>query len=280
MIAWRRYESALRRVIDSSRDPLVHFVLLTVLIFAAHRAFAPSEGAEHVIVIPAALRDDLARELETTDTPRPTGRDIDSALERWKREEVMHQEALRLGLDQNDSTIRKHLVAKARELYRKREAAPKPTRAELQTWLDAHRASYLTRESYDFEFVLVDTSTSQKEPDVVARALKDRLVAGEEVLRTRLEKQSFKQIAQRFTPKFATELIRSRDWRALSSPQGWCVARLTARHGGELPEMGKLRPTLVRDWQRANKGKLSDRALEVVAKDYVFVDDGAPSPAG
>ena len=95
-----------------------------------------------------------------------------------------------------------------------------------------------------------------------------------------MDKQSFKEIARRFTPKFASQLIRTQKWQALSTPEGWFVARMTGRHGGTLPSLAEIRPSLVRDWRRANQGKLSDYAIEQVARDYVFVEDGVASPGG
>ena len=97
---------------------------------------------------------------------------------------------------------------------------------------------------------------------------------------TRFEQRTFKELARRFSPKFATLLIRSSDWQALASDDAWYVVRLVGKSGGDLPPLSELAPRLTLDWQRANRGSLSERALQRIRKDYVFVDGDATGPRG
>jgi hypothetical protein len=211
----------------------------------------------------------------------PDGASDDTVqLEKWKVEEVMYREALRLGLDENDATIRKHLIEETRQLLVEAGTSPEPSKAELDAWLARHRTSYLTPERYDYQHLVSGDAPGIADEEAQRRALElsQRMSEGSPAEAELVEGQTFKQIARRFTPKFATELIRRQDWQALKAPDGWHVVRLVRRTGGVLPPRRELEPRLISDFRRANRGQASERALERLSREYLFVD--APSPAG
>ena len=91
------------------KQPLLWFSLIGALLFLADSRL--KEERSEIIVTPT-LRDRLAN-LWTTQTGLIASEaEINSLLENWLKEEVLYREALRLGLDQEDTIVRRHLVQK------------------------------------------------------------------------------------------------------------------------------------------------------------------------
>ena len=82
------------------------------------------------------------------------------------REEVLYREALKLGLDRNDTVVRRRLQQKM-EFVGDELAAGEPDEAGLQAYLAAHRDRFREPERWSFRQVLVaseaDDGTSRAE---------------------------------------------------------------------------------------------------------------------
>ena len=89
------------------KEPLVWFVLIGGLLFAADRYQGPAP-----IVIDEAVKTQIANLWQTQMGVSPTEKELDSLVHNWVREEIFFREALRLGLDSEDTIIRRRLVQK------------------------------------------------------------------------------------------------------------------------------------------------------------------------
>src|SRR5262245_48859707 len=101
-------KSRLKRL---SREPVVHFFVIGVLLFVVHRAVA---GNPRVILVSQGVEAELGRRFQDHNHRPPTPAELETALREWKYEEVLYREALREGLDQDDATVRKVLADKLR----------------------------------------------------------------------------------------------------------------------------------------------------------------------
>ena len=89
------------------KEPLIWFVLIGALLFAVDRFRAPD-----AIVVNDAVRNQIATLWETQMGAKPSDDELDSLVQDWVREEVFFREALRLGLDSQDTIVRRRLVQK------------------------------------------------------------------------------------------------------------------------------------------------------------------------
>jgi hypothetical protein len=98
-----------------AREPLVHFLILGGLLFAAWSWLAPDETAgsgEAVIVVDQARLDHLETLWTAQWKREPSPEDVAAIIDRHLRQEVFYREALRMGLDHDDQIIRNRLAQK------------------------------------------------------------------------------------------------------------------------------------------------------------------------
>jgi hypothetical protein len=98
-----------------AREPLVHFLVLGGLLFAAWAWVAPQQTAgsgDDVIVVDQARLDHLKTLWKAQWKRDPAPQDVAAIIDRHVRQEVFYREALRMGLDQDDEIIRTRLAQK------------------------------------------------------------------------------------------------------------------------------------------------------------------------
>jgi len=95
------------------RHPLLHFFILGGLIYAAVDAWPTSAPDRQPVVFSATRVQMLRNELEGSLGHTPTRVQLEDALEREIEEELLFQEALRLGLHRGDSSVRGRVIESA-----------------------------------------------------------------------------------------------------------------------------------------------------------------------
>ncbi len=126
------------------REPLVHFLLLGSLLFGVWAALGPEPPIERRIVVDNA---DVARMVSVWQRQwrrPPTARELEGLIESHIREEILYREALSLGLDRDDSIVRRRLNQKMEFLAEDLATQSEPTTAELQAFLESHPERFRT----------------------------------------------------------------------------------------------------------------------------------------
>lgn len=123
------------------REPVVHFVLLGLLIWLLDGL--AGEGADAEIVV---TEGDVARiaalwERQWRRPPTPT--ELRTLVEDRVREEILYREALRLGLDEDDTVIRRRLAQKIAFVSEDRAVPAAPPEAELADYFATHAERYV-----------------------------------------------------------------------------------------------------------------------------------------
>ena len=136
------------------KEPLFHFLLFALLIFAYFGLFPSSDNGEaelREIVIGQhqiqRLRDNW---MQSWRRP-PSDEQLSNLIESAVREEIYYREGLLLGLDKNDSVVRNRMVQKMRFLHS--EELPEPTQADLLNWLKQNASNYSSEPLYSFQQV-------------------------------------------------------------------------------------------------------------------------------
>jgi peptidyl-prolyl cis-trans isomerase C len=121
------------------REPLVHFLLLGALLFAGYAYFdRGSGGIEPSKQIQLSL-DDLAQlallfqsQWRRDPTPEEFGRMVETKVQ----EEVLYREGLAMGLDKDDTIVKRRMAQKMQFIAEDVAAAREPTSAELRAWFE------------------------------------------------------------------------------------------------------------------------------------------------
>lgn len=122
-------------------EPLVHFLLAGILLFAASTLFEQQPSGSKTIHVTGAevqrLQDVWSRQYGRN----PSSIELQNLIDDYIREEIYYREALASGLDKGDSIIRRRLVEKM-EFLSQEVAAGDPDEAELQAYFQQNRQKF------------------------------------------------------------------------------------------------------------------------------------------
>ena len=125
------------------REPLVHFLVLGAALFLFYewRGGGGGPGSSR-IVIGSGQIEHLAAGFARTWSRPPTEAELKGLIDDWVREEIATREAMAMGLDRDDTVLRRRLRQKLEFLVEDAAAAAPTTDAELEAWLGEHADSY------------------------------------------------------------------------------------------------------------------------------------------
>jgi hypothetical protein len=256
-----------RRLRGILREPLVHFAVLGAGLFALSGLTGGEAGRPDEIVVTAGRIEHLAVGWTRARQRPPTVEELDGLIEDHVREEVLYREALALGLDRDDTVVRRRLRQKM-EFVTEEIALEEPTEAELQAFLGANAGEF--REPSRFSFRHVYLSPDRRGP--AARADAGRLLAvlagggaaapqGADLGDPSLLEPEYAAVTARdaeglFGPEFAARLpaLPVGSWAGpVASAYGLHLVLVRERTGDVLPVLDEVRPAVRREWLAARR---------------------------
>src|SRR5215475_6861788 len=123
------------------REPLMHFLLLGAVLFAVSHSVPPArEAAPSSQQIQLSLDElaQLALLFQSQWRREPTPEEFNRLVENKVQEEILYREALAMGLDKDDTIVKRRMAQKMQFLAEDVAAAREPTTAELKRWYEQH----------------------------------------------------------------------------------------------------------------------------------------------
>src|SRR6476661_2353197 len=137
------------------KEPLLHFLLLGAMLFAAHGFLSRGRlGEPSQIVVTQGQAESMALLFARTWQRPPSDAELQGLIRSYVREEVLYREGLALGLDRDDPIIRRRIAQKLEFATENDEA--EPSDRELQAYLDAHPAMFVAEPKVTFGHVYLD----------------------------------------------------------------------------------------------------------------------------
>ena len=156
----------LKRILS---EPLHHFLLLGVGIFALYAWLGggDAKAPERRIVVSAADAAQMAELWAKRWSRPPTPRELRGLVDARVREEVLYREALALGLDRDDTIVRRRLAQKMEFLFEDLGGRMEPSEEELRAYLAEHRDRFRepARLTLSHVYVSLDRRGEAAEPD-------------------------------------------------------------------------------------------------------------------
>ena len=125
------------------REPLVHFVVLGAILFALAQWRGGGAGANAIVITPGQVDAMVATFTRTWQRP-PTDEELKGLIDDSVREELAVREAVALGLDRDDTVIRRRLRQKVEFIVEGEVDATPVTDAELQAYFRSPSGSLST----------------------------------------------------------------------------------------------------------------------------------------
>jgi peptidyl-prolyl cis-trans isomerase C len=275
------------------KEPLLHFLLLGAALFAVNAYVQRNGGGETSTQIVLSL--DELKQLETYFEAQwrrpPTADEFNAMVENRVQEEVLYREALALGLDKDDTIVRRRMAQKMQFLAEDVAAAHEPTHAELQSWFDANTDKFALPARIAFREVYFspDRRGTNARDDAV-RALVQ--LAGQPIdaplgatlgdpfmLQNYYSDRTSEQLAKDFGPAFAQALFKVEPgaWRGpIESGFGWHLVFVEWINPGRIPALAEVEPDVKTAWLADQKQRAWTDAYQAMRAKYTVLLQAPP----
>ena len=264
------------------REPLLHFLLIGAALFALYRTVGSQGNAPQEIIVSEAQVEALATNFARTWMRPPTAGEIRGLVDDYIKEEIYYREALALGLDRDDTVIRRRLRQKMEFVSDDSAAAREPTDAELAQFLHAYADRFADPPSLSFRQEVYSSERRGESATADARRALARVNAAPasraaepsgdpSLLPPQMTDVTSRDVANVFGEAFAAELeggALDRWIGPVESPFGAHLVRISSRTAGRLPPLAEIRPAVIREWQAAQRRATDDARYEALRSKY------------
>ena len=272
------------------REPLLHFALLGMLIFAVNAWRAqrrPTENAAAHIEITAGtiawLREGFTRQWHRA----PDADELHGLVNDHLREEVLYREALAMGLDRDDSIVRRRMAQKMEFLTQDIAGAAEPDDAALRKFFAQNAARYMkaARVSFRHVFFSKERRGARLEADArealaaLAKGASDETMGDPFLREYEFTEASADDIATALGREFAEKVaaLPAGEWRGpVESSYGVHLVRVSGRAEPQPVALEAVREAVVRDFADERRRTANRELLEGLKARYrITVDEAA-----
>jgi len=279
------------------REPLVHFLLIGAALFLLS-ALVGGDGAtsgEETITVGADdiewLKSAWARQWRRP----PTERELQGLVDNHIREEILYREALAMGLDRDDTIVRRRLVQKIEFLTEDLIDQLKPSEEELRRFFDENVESYRNPELRTFTHVYFSVDSRGESAVADAAAVLAGLSASGNppqrapelgdrfMMQCDYPRRSETEVARHMGQEFARELfeVEPGRWQGpIRSGYGVHLALVSEVMGSSLPRFEEVRERVREDLQRQRRELANQGFYDGLRQRYeIVIDQAAITPA-
>ena len=265
------------------REPLLHFILLGAAIFALygfvtrHRTDKPGE----IVVTQGTLENIITGFTRTWQRP-PTEEELRSQVRDYIREEAAYREALAMGLDRDDTIVRRRLRQKLEFLSDDLATRREPTDADLQTFLQRHPELFQSEPSFSFQQVYLNPQQHAANLSADEAGLLDKLrrsgpnadlssLGDPFLLASSFQNVSLAEVKQVLGDQFASAIdgLPTSRWEGpVTSGYGVHFVFLSQSTGRNLPVLSEIRDQVRREWFNTKRNEATDQFYQALLKRY------------
>jgi peptidyl-prolyl cis-trans isomerase C len=272
------------------REPLLHFALLGGMIFAVgvwrDREGAKENAATHIEVTAgtiAWLREGFTRQWHRP----PDEHELRGLVTDHVREEVLYREALAMGLDRDDSIVRRRMAQKMEFLTQDIAAAVEPEDAALRRFFadNSERYAKATRMSFRHVFFSKERRGAKLEADVgealaaLTKGASDETMGDPFLGEHAFTDANAEEIAAALGREFAGKVtaMPAGEWRGpVASSYGLHLVRVSGRAEPQAVAFEAVRDAVARDFSDERRRTVNREVLEGLKARYrITVDEAA-----
>lgn len=243
------------------REPLLHFMAIAAVLFAVNAALNPAvlrPSGNGIVVTEGRIRQ-LAESFQLVSGRMPDVRELEALVEDFVIEEAAYREALAMGLDVDDTVVRRRLRQKLEFLLEDVSAIEEPTETELTEFMETHAERYATPRRVAIRQVLASADRRGDAAPADAAAMLARLRSGASpetlgdasLLPAAAPLTSREGLASIYGDAFADAAFSSQDegwFGPVASPFGYHVVQITGRSELQTPSLETVGERVRADW--------------------------------
>ncbi|MFZ1174515.1 MAG: peptidylprolyl isomerase [Bradyrhizobium sp.] len=281
------------------REPLLHVLLIGATLFVVYYALNPRAGQRQDSNHIAITADDLAQIrlawMAQWQRP-PTPEEMRNLLDGKIREEVLFREAMALGLDKDDTIVKRRLAQKMEFVMEDASALREPASDELRRWFaqNARRFAMPSLVTFRHLYFSPDRRGAHTRDDA-ANALNKLSSKPEETpeldgLSDRFMFQDFyaegspDQVANIFGTSFAQALpgLEPGKWQGpIESGLGWHLVWVESNIPGRVPAFEEIEARVKSEWNDEQRAEGKRKMFDHMRSRYqIVLPEAAPAMPG
>lgn len=263
------------------REPLVHFLIIGAALFGLYAVTADDKDTEAITISAGDIERLRAKWLGQSDSAAAT-KILNGLIESEIQKEVLFREAKRLGLDENDTIVRRRMIQKMRFLSANMSQLRIPGDAALLEYFNNNKELYRAPEKRSFTHIYFNHKKRGAYLAVDVAAVLQALTADEDpkttskygdnfILQSDYKERSHARVAQLFGADFADALfaVDKDAWHGpLQSAYGTHLVRIQNVRESYLPEFSAIKEKLSDDLMRRQLGDLKKKSYQEMRRRY------------
>jgi hypothetical protein len=271
------------------REPLLHFLLIGLLLFAAYACIKRGRTAGESPTQIVLSLDELATMetyFESQWHRRPTPQEFQAMVEDKIKEEVLYREGLVMGLDKGDTIVKRRMAQKVQFLAEDIATAHEPSTAELKAWFEKNADKFALPSRYSFRHIYFSpdkrgTNAHDDAAKTLARIAGQSedspqiaSVADRFMFQDYYGDRTPSAIAKEFGPQFAVALekLNSGSWQGpIESGYGWHLVFVDTVIPSRIAAFEEIESEVKTAWLGEQKAQARERAYKSLRAKYTVL---------
>jgi hypothetical protein len=274
------------------KEPLLHFLIIGALIFVFFSIVNQEEAgvSGNRIVVTTAEIEHLSANWSKKWHRLPTESELKGLVESYIKEEVYCREALALGLDQDDTVLRRRLVQKMAFLSSDLSELNPPDETALNQYFLDNQAKYElpARVSFTHIYFSLDKRGAKAFEDAKNTLYELNVLRAPErgdsfMLHYDFFQETPSEVSRLFGKRFADQLFKTEinAWLGpIESGYGLHLVRINEKIDSRMPELAAVIEKVRTDWMFAQRQKMNKEIYERFKERYEIVVEDMPRQSG
>jgi parvulin-like peptidyl-prolyl isomerase len=269
------------------KEPVLHFLLIGLLLFAAYGWLAPADKSGARIVVTQPMVEAMALEYRTRWSRPPTEQELAALVDAYVRDEIFYREGVAQGLDRDDPVIKRRVRQKLEVIAEEQLARDAVSDADLAAYLEKNAARFSRPGTVSFEQIYFAAATPAAQVEAArAAAMRggDPARLGQPTMLPSAAQNAPLDLAARdFGREFVAEIekLPLDTWAGpVPSAFGQHLVRVTARTPALTPPLAELRAAVAREWENERRmASLAENYKALRGRYEVVIEAALPASA-
>jgi peptidyl-prolyl cis-trans isomerase C len=275
------------------KEPLLHFLIIGAAIFVLYSSWGQQDATvqERTITITTGEIAWLADAWKKRWNRPPTPDERQGLIDQYLREMILYREAVAMGLDRDDSVIRRRLAQKLEFLSQDLISPQPPTDEELQAYFAEHLERYQAPDVVTMTHVFIDPDLRGDQTLVDAETIKLELQSLKEpandaqaygdsfMLQSYYPERSEAELLKLFGSGFATSVfeLEPGQWHGpVLSGYGTHLVYVHDHQKTAPPDFVDVEEQVRQEWESDKREELNEQVVDsMIARYDVIIEDAA-----
>jgi hypothetical protein len=265
------------------REPLIHFLLIGLALFLIFRIGGgqKSESPDEIVVTQGVI-ESLVMSWEKTWQRPPMPKELEGLVESYIKQEVLYREALAMGLEKNDTIVKRRLGQKMTFLFEDVADQSQVTDEQLTQYLAENEETYRIDPQFTFSHVYLNPDkrgeSLEEDAKLLLAELQGSQGAGGEVpygdslmLPYSFDSLPAREVDRQFGTGFAAQLteLSTGEWTGpVRSGFGLHFVFIAEKVEGRVPDLEEVRNAVQRDLVAQRRRDANDKIYQRLRERY------------